>query len=30
MTSSTKITFDFFSIAEIFWILIFCTHNKQW
>jgi len=30
MTSSTKLTFNFLKIAENFWILIFCTHNKQW
>jgi len=30
MTSSNKFTRDFFKIAENFWCLIFCTHNKQW
>jgi len=29
ITFSKKFTFDFFKIAEKFWILIFCTHNKQ-
>jgi len=30
MTPSKKFTFDFLKIAEIFWFLIYCTHNKQW
>jgi len=30
MTSSKTFTFDFFKIAEKFWFLIFCTHNKKW
>ena len=29
MTSSKKFTFDFFKIAEIFWLLIFYSHDKQ-
>jgi len=29
MTSSKKITFDFFKTAENLF-LILCTHNKQW
>jgi len=28
MTSSKKFTFDESKIAENFWFLIFCTHNK--
>ena len=30
LASSKKFTFDFLKIAEDFWFLIFCTHNKQW
>jgi len=29
MTSNKKFTFDFFKIAENFWLLIFCIPNKQ-
>jgi len=30
MSSSKKLTFDYFNTAENFWFHIFCTHNKQW